>query len=306
MNYTELFSRFRARGGSTVEPSTQSFGWLKDQPDSRDYTVQTVSETLAKIAPSQTGGRTSFPAQIDLRQWCSPVSDQGRLGSCTAQAAAGLVEYFENRAYSKYTPVSRLFIYKATRNLLKLRGDTGASLRASMGALTLCGAPPETYWPYVINQFDVEPSAFVYALAENYQSTVYYRIDPLGVTGANLVDQIKSQLRSNLPMIFGFTVFRSYSQTNSNGGAFPYPTRNDSVLGGHAVVAVGYDDAKVINNTNSGGLPTTGAFLIRNSWGTSWGDRGYGWLPYQYAADGLASDWWSLINQGWVDSSQFL
>jgi C1A family cysteine protease len=131
----------------------------------------------------------ALPASVDLRQWCSPVEDQLSLGSCTANAAAGIIEYFERRAFGNSITASRLFIYKTTRDLLGWVGDTGAYLRSTMGALALFGAPPEKYWPYTdvqqpgpggIRTFDEEPSAFVYELAEHWDAVSYFCLDPLG------------------------------------------------------------------------------------------------------------------------------
>lgn len=186
-----------------------------------------------------------------------------------------------------------------------MTGDTGAFLRSTMEALTLFGVPPEEYWPYNVATFDQDPTAFCYAFAGNYQAIIYYRLDPSGTAKPDLLARIKTNIAAGLPSMFGFTVYQSYSQAGSNGGKLPYPSSSEKVVGGHAVMAVGYDDAMVIKNTNQGGPQSTGALLIRNSWGTGWGDAGYGWLPYQYILAGLATDWWSIIKVEWVDSGQF-
>ena len=293
-------------------------GWLRDLPDFRDYTIE-QAEAPAKLQKSGTRAsiRTMLseigtmdaplgaqPPVVDLRPWMSPIEDQGPIGSCTAQAGVGLVEYYERRAFGRHVNRSRLFLYKATRNLLHWNGDTGAFLRTTMGALTLFGVPPEEYWPYTVAQFDTEPTAFCYAFAQSFQSLQYFRLDSPGTTRDVLLSRIKTNLASGLPAMFGFTVYSSLDQANRTG-AIPFPVGGEGTQGGHAVVAAGYDDNKLIRNTNARGITTKGAFLIRNSWGTGWGDAGYGWLPYEYVLRGIAVDWWCLLKQEWVDTGQF-
>jgi C1A family cysteine protease len=280
-------------------------GWLPDYPDFRDYTTEqlAIKEMLTAVG-AEKPLKVGLPPSTDLRSWCSPIEDQGSLGSCTANAGVGMVEYFERRAFGKHIDGSRLFLYKATRNLLHWSGDTGAFLRSTMGALVLFGIPPEEYWPYVIADFEKEPTPFCYAYAQNYQAISYYRLDPPGTTPAVLLNQIKTNLSAGLPSMFGFTVYNSYSQAATTG-KIPYPTKGEKIVGGHAVLAVGYDDNMKIKNTNPGGTETKGALLIRNSWGTGWGAAGYGWLPYEYVLKGLAVDWWSLLKGEWIDTGVF-
>ncbi|MFN7900378.1 MAG: C1 family peptidase [Synechococcaceae cyanobacterium] len=295
-------------------------GWLPDYPDIRDITAHSdvaparlkslgqpsVKQMLSKVGKAGvTAPAPSLPTSVDLRAWCSPIENQQNLGSCTAHAGASLVEYFERRAFGKHTDSSRLFLYKVTRNLLHWTGDTGAFLRSTMYALTLFGTPPEEYYPYIIADFDKEPSAFCYAFAQSYQAISYFRLDPPGTRPADLLAQIKTYLNAGLPSMFGFTVYNSISQAASNAGKIPFPAPGDRTAGGHAITVVGYDDNLKIKNTNPGATETTGALLIRNSWGPAWGSGGYGWLPYQYVLAGLATDWWSLIKNEWVDTAQF-
>lgn len=284
---------------------TSGMGWLPDYPDFRDYTVEeeTVKSMLAE-AGADKPVKATLPATADLRPWFSPIEDQGQIGSCTANAGVGMVEYFERRTHGKHIDGSRLFLYKVTRGLLHWTGDTGAFLRTTMGALVLFGIPPEEYWPYVTADYEKEPTGFCYAFAQNYKAISYYRLDPPGTTAAKLLIQIKTNLAAGLPSMFGFTVYNSIAQADKTG-KIPYPTKGEKIVGGHAIVAVGYDDNMKIKNTTTGAIETKGALLIRNSWGTGWGMAGYGWLPYEFVNKGLATDWWSLIKQDWVDTGVF-
>jgi C1A family cysteine protease len=266
------------------------FGWLPDYPDARDYTRDTEEIRLLLK------GSGKIPAKVDLRACCSPIANQGDLGSCTANAAAGIVEYFQKKAFGSCSAVSRLFIYKATRNLMKKTGDSGAYIRTTMGALALFGTPPEKYWEYETRDFDAEPPTFCYSFAQNYRALKYFRLDEQGKAEKEILQSVKETIASRIPAMFGFTVYSSIRQ--AEGGKIPFPEKSDTVLGGHAVAAVGYDDNMKIGKS-------AGAFIIRNSWGEEWGERGYGYLPYDYLLDGLALDWWALISAEWTDTQKF-
>ncbi|QHG19873.1 cysteine protease [Nostoc sp. ATCC 53789] len=244
-----------------------------------------------------------MPEFVDLTFWCSPIEDQGSLDSCTAHAGVALMEYFEKRSFDRYVDASRLFLYKATRNLMHRQGDAGASLRETMKAMALFGVPPEEYWPYTEDNFDEEPTPFCYSFGQSYQTLKYFRLNPLGTTEDILLFRIKAALAAGFPCAFGFTMYYSIEDLNPSG-YIPYPVKNDKVKGGHAVVAVGYDDHKVIENPD-GSRRSQGALLIRNSWGTDWGEGGYGWLPYDYVLEGLTNDWWSLLKSKWFETGHF-
>jgi len=288
-------------------------GWLRDLPDIRDFdpgdsakthavvrvptvkanTQKAVADYLEKKTKGAMAEAAARP-DIDLSAGFSPIENQENLGSCTANAGVGLLEYYERRAFGSFIDASRLFLYKTTRTLLGWTGDTGAYLRSTMKAMALFGVTTEERIPYDVTKFDDEPSAFDYALAANYQSISYFRLDQAGMQPQQVLDRIRAYAGAGLPSMFGFTV---YNFGNANG-EFTFPTANDTVKGGHAVVVAGYDDNRQIGNYK-------GALKIRNSWGTGWGQHGYGWLPYEYVLKGLAVDFWSLFRAEYIGNGQF-
>jgi C1A family cysteine protease len=275
-----------------------SMGWERDLPDVRDLTAEApeVDRLLRQSGPMK-AVKKALPANADLRKWCSPVEDQGQLGSCTANAGVGLMEYFERRAFGRHLDASRLFLYKVTRNLLGWTGDQGAYLRSTMKSMVLFGIPPERYWPYDIGKFDDEPTTFCYAFAQSYKSIQYFRLDPAGTPPSKVLANVKESLAAGLPSMFGFSVYSSMPGTGE-GGDIPFPQPGDRLEGGHAVVAVGYNDSRKIGKEK-------GALLIRNSWGKNWGEKGYGWLPYAYVEQELADDFWTLVKADFVDTDLF-
>ncbi|MEH2302329.1 MAG: C1 family peptidase [Nostoc sp.] len=229
-----------------------------------------------------------------------------KLNSCTAFAAIALLEYFENRNFAKSTDASPLFLYKAARQKMDVKGDVGASIRETIKVLALFGVPPEESWPYKPDKVDEEPPPYCYAYAQNYKTLKYFLLDYAGITTESLLFQVKAVLAAGFPCIFGLTLYTSvYKETNYKKGYIPYPDPDkDKVVGGHTAVVVGYDDYKFIQCADRQHY-SRGAFLIRNSWGTEWGVKGYGWLPYDYVLAGLTSAWWSLLKAEWFDESNF-
>ncbi len=289
-------------------PRGKGLGWLRDLPDIRDTTrlklapkpesrkeAEPKQKAFERVAKSLASAK-ALPKSVDNCEDCSPVEDQGDLGSCTAHAAAGMIEYMERHATGQHIDAARLFLYKVTRMLMGWEGDTGAYLRTTMKALVLFGMPPEQTWPYKITTFDREPSAFLYAYAANYKAIQYMRLDRPDLTPPETLKEIKTALAKRFVVMFGFSVYKSLGFDPD----IPYPHATDKLDGGHAVLAVGYDDNRKCVGTNQ-----RGALRIRNSWGADWGEQGYGWLPYAYVLDGLADDFWTAYQLKWVDTGKF-
>lgn len=294
-------------------------GLLPDPPDARDVDMlddRHYRLLMTRTAPPRAGGIEAHgpsaprvgaapPTAFSLRAKCGPVEDQGALNACTAHAAAALMNLVQAHLNERDVAGSRMFLYKVSRNLLQKTGDSGAYLRTAAGALALFGLPPEKYWTYDPALLDVEPPGFCYQLGQNYRASSYFRIDSQGVEAAAVVQRIKVLLRQGLPAMLGYTVFFGAEFQARAGAGIPLPLSTDLKVGGHALMICGYDDAKVVANTSTGGATSTGAFLIQNSRGVGWGDQGFGWLPYDYLLKGLASDVWSVINSDWVDLQPF-
>ena len=245
----------------------KKYGWKRDLPDHRDQ---------FKIYNDFT--EQSYVKVNDLRNKCPPIYDQGKLGSCTANAIAGAFEYNDLKKYPD-NPVmpSRLFIYYNERYMENtVNTDSGASIRDGMKTLNYNGVCPEIEWPYDIEYFNVCPSKFCYELAYQYRSIEYKRVK-------QELDQLKKCIDDDYLIICGISIFDSFESDNvGETGYVPIPKSNESFLGGHAVLLVGYDD----NNEH---------FILRNSWGEHWGEKGYGYIPYDYILnENLSSDFWII------------
>lgn len=248
------------------------YGWIPDSPDPRDVHGGEVDRPTF----------LSLPKLFSLRPVMPPVYDQGSLGSCTANAVGAAVQYQQIRQGNpegQQVP-SRLFIYFEERVMEGTRGwDAGAMIRDGIKVVASKGAPPETDWPYDVSRFTVTPSARAYADALRFQALSYARPTR---TSYNL----RRVLAAGRPIVFGFTVFDSFeSHQVETTGIVPMPEIDtEEILGGHAVLAVGY-------KWMSGHL----YFEVRNSWGPDWGDHGYFWMPSSYLLDhGLSDDFWDI------------
>lgn len=246
--------------------STRNYGWAPQLPDKRD-----LKYTVAKTPV--------LPTKIDLRAMCPPVYDQGQLGSCVANATAGAFEYEQKRqGIQSWTP-SRLFIYYNGRVIEgTVPYDYGLYVRDGIKTVVKSGVCNEIEWPYTISQFAVQPTTQCYTDAKKNEATQYLSLNN------SVITTLKTCLLEGYPFILGFTVYSSFeSEHVATTGIMPMPNfKTEQVLGGHCVMCVGYDDSK-------------SAFIMRNSWGTSWGLGGYFYMPYAYATDlDLASDFWTI------------
>ena len=256
-------------GARRTQAVGKGYGWLPDLPDHRDKLYGAVHAPPARL-----------PSKVDLRARCSPVENQGNLGSCTGNALAGAVEFLERRdGVHSLVDVSRLFIYYNERVIEHtVQEDSGAMIRDGIKTLVKQGVCSERSWPYVIAKFAKKPGAACYKEARDHQVTVYARLET--------ADEMRACLADGFPFVFGFSVYESFeSAAVARTGVAPMPRRNEKLLGGHAVLAVGYDDARK-------------RFLVRNSWGTGWGMKGYFTLPYDYLGDrNLSDDFWTIRRQ---------
>lgn len=245
----------------------QTYSWLPDIPDHRDY----------RFVPPKTAA--PLPPRSDLRPWCPPIYDQGQLGSCTANAIAAAHEFDQiKQSLSPYVP-SRLFIYYNERVMEGTVGsDAGAAIRDGIKSLSTYGVCNETAWPYNIDQFAVKPPKTCYKTAATHTSVLYRRIN------RTLAD-MQGCLAAGYPFVFGFSVYESFeSDKVAKTGSVPMPGTTEQMLGGHAVMAVGYVEAKQ-------------RFIVRNSWGPDWALKGYFTMPYAYLLDdNLSDDFW-VVNK---------
>jgi C1A family cysteine protease len=254
-------------------PSTRKikhFGWRPDLPDQRDHIYAMPAAHAARLPPG-----------VDLRPQCPPtIFDQKQLGSCTANAIAAAVEFdILKQGLPDFMP-SRLFIYFNERLIEGTTStDSGAAIRDGARTVNQQGVCTEATWPYSDQDpgpFQERPSPAAYREALTHKVSSYQRV-PQALTA------MKSCLALGYPFVAGFTVYESFeSPTVTKTGVVPMPASGETVLGGHAVLVVGYDDA-------------TSRFVCRNSWGPNWGIGGYFTMPYEYLTDSnLADDFWTF------------
>lgn len=237
----------------------QKYGWHKDRYDPRDKVLEVpmISE---------------LPPLVDLRPKCTPIYNQGDLGSCTANALAGAVGYLGGLKNP-----SRLFIYYNERLIEHtVNSDSGAQLRDGIKSLAKQGVCSEDDWQYDVADFNLKPSILDYSEARKYLITSYSRVP-------QDLNSMKHCLAQGFPFVFGFSVFESFESPEvAKTGRVPMPNVDDKPIGGHAVMCVGYDDAKE-------------CFIVRNSWGSDWAMAGYFYFPYAYMLNtNLTNDLWTI------------
>jgi len=242
----------------------------KLKPDKEDLRDRIFRSTQYKTI-------TALPESVDLRSICSPVVDQGALGSCTANAiASGLREYWENLS-GKLTLLSRLWLYWQERYIEgTVNEDAGAYIRDGMKILQQLGCSPEADWPYDITKFTQTPPENSTTDAAPFKIAQYHRVTDLTA--------LKSALAEGNPVVIGIDVYESFESTQvAQTGIVPLPNPGEQLLGGHAILAVGYK--------NDAQNKDQGAVICRNSWAESWGDKGYFYLPYSYFTDYVTDMW---------------
>lgn len=243
-------------------------GWKADRPDHNDK----VYTAMLKVA--------HLPDHTDLRSYCSPVEDQEQIGSCTANSATSAMELLAIKMGKSRVNFSRLFLYYAERVKVEHgdpTDDSGCQIRDTMKSLADFGTCAETTWPYAMDKFSENPPPAAWTEALSHKIIAYYRVN--GLTG------IKQCIAEGYSVVAGFSVPESMDSDDvAKTGILLYPKKGEQIIGGHAVHLVGYDDH-------------TQLICFQNSWGTSWGDAGFGYLPYKYFTTGLASDFWTIRNE---------
>jgi len=241
------------------------YGWKLSKPDERDvyfdFTLNKKNET-----------------NKDLRELCPPIYNQGELGSCTANAISFAYEFDQIKQKEQKKDVfipSRLFIYYNERSMEgTVSSDSGAEIRDGIKSINKVGVCPESMWPYNINVFTEKPSNDCYEMATKHKSVKYARVK-------QTLEELRECVSSGFPIVFGFTVYESFeSDAVAKTGIMPMPKKDESIVGGHAVSVVGFTDK---------------TFIVRNSWGDSWGDKGYFYMPNEFITNvDYANDFWVI------------
>lgn len=245
----------------------RKYGWIPDVPDHRDQ-VFSFSTTFIP------------PPKIDLRDKQSKVFDQGQIGCCTAVAVSGALEYIQlnkTKFWDEYEGVSKLFTYYNSRVLQRtVNEDSGVSIRNAIKTVSKWGFCKEDTWGFDSKNLFAKPTDDAYAEAYPERMRSYFRV-------SHSLFDMKSCLMRNMPVVIGVSLYESFEdEVVRKTGKVPTPKNTESLLGGHAMLCVGYDDS-------------IKSFIVKNSYGLDWGDKGYCYIPYNYLTNsGLADDFWAI------------
>jgi C1A family cysteine protease len=244
-------------------PQNTRMGWIPDIPDSRDYPFKALMPKKLK----------SLPREVDLRDRATPVEDQGNIGSCVANAVVGCMEYLDNiDGDGEWADWARLFLYYNAREMKGWQNtDSGCYIRDAVKSAATVGVCLEKTDPYITTNFDVKPSPKAYEEAKDHLITAYFRM--------LTVLEMQANLAEDRPSVFGIPLYDSFFRVGKDGEV-PMPKRGERMHGGHAMALFGYRSDE--------------RFIIRNSWNVTWGDRGYGYLPFEYI-ERMGSDFWAII-----------
>lgn len=242
----------------------RKYGYKQDLKDNRDFKFSVNFNLSAAQLPQKTDFR--------LGGGLPPVYNQLSLGSCTANAIAAMISFLVKGIFFP----SRLFIYYNERLAEgTVNEDAGAYIRTGIKSINVHGVCPEKTWPYIIKKFADVPIPLAYRKAKLHQSLQYRAV-------TQTETDIRTALAIGLPVVFGFMVQQSFESLEVAKTGLYGPGQKEKILGGHAVLIVGYDDTKKV-------------FIVRNSWGESWGDKGYFYIPYSVVLNpNISNDFWVI------------
>lgn len=265
------------------------FGWVRDLPDPKDYTIATTTMSgryWHATDRSPSNGHVERSSDFS-HYFAQPESQNEGENSSTAFACTSVFEYFFFRLRGRHSTFSKDFVHHNAIRLQRFNSDVGVSIRNVLKAIKRFGSPQDHYCKTHSTTSFSDP--FLYGFKSFFEHFDYLRIDNPNDTHWSL-NLMKAFLDSEIPVVFGVSVPSGISRD----GLFSYFPITNSIVGGQCLVAVGFDDEIHFDHQ----IPK-GAVLVRNSWGCEWGDRGYGWVPYRYFETGLAADCWVVLDERW-------
>lgn len=291
----------------------EGLGWLPDPPSQQDYCIesQQVQHLLGNFQglAGMEGMGTSAPRSAELSRYLSSNNDQLNMGMCTGEGGVSYMEFLLKKKYGMdNVKLSPRFLYKMTRYLmgpLYEFNDTGAFIRTMLAAASTYGVPPWNYWPTIRkddarNEWNDNPHPLSLPLAQQYKIKEHLRLDTVNSLPNEVLNRIRATIAvDENPVVFGFTCFASLNERRTQEtGEIPFRYKEGPSIGGHCVLCYGYDDEMQIGNSR-------GAIRIKNSWGTNWGIKGNGWLPYDYILTGNAADFWTILDLNKMDRKAY-